>query len=196
MVYPISKIILWPFFKIFIKEIKGLNNLPKGKFILAANHASLVDGPILIFLTAKYCNKKLRLISIKRAYNNWFWNCVFNHFGAIRVNGSLDKAIKAIKQGDCIGLLPEGTRSYTGKIGKVKHSGLGVLALKTKLPVVPVAMKSFDFWNRLHKFPSFKRNIKINIGKPLKFKKKFTKANTKFVINKTMSEIKRLLRNA
>ena len=77
MVYPISKVILWPFFKIFIKEIKGLNNLPKGKFILAANHASLIDGPILILLTAKYCNKKLRILSIKRSFKGFFWN--FHH---------------------------------------------------------------------------------------------------------------------
>lgn len=196
MVFPISKLLLWPLFRIFIKEIKGLNNLPKGKFILASNHGSLVDGPILIFLVAKKCNKKLRLLSIKTSFKGLIWNCLFNHFGAIRVNGSIDKALKAIKQGDCIGVLPEGTRSYTGKIGKVTHYGLGVLALKTKLPVVPVAMKTYDFWSRLHKFPSFKKNIKINIGKPLYFKKKLTKANAKFVVKKTMSEIKRLFHNA
>jgi 1-acyl-sn-glycerol-3-phosphate acyltransferase len=199
MVFFFSKTIFWPLIKIFIKEIKGIENLPEKKFILASNHSSLIDGPILILLTAKYRNKKLRLLSTKKFFKGSIWNILFNHYGAIRVNGSIKKAIKETKKGDCIGILPEGKRSKTGKISNVKNTGLGILALKTKMPIVPIALKTYNFWNKHQKIPNFKKNIKINIGKPLYFKelkeKKITKKNAEYIVKKTMNQIKKLKKN-
>ncbi|MBW3019224.1 1-acyl-sn-glycerol-3-phosphate acyltransferase [Candidatus Woesearchaeota archaeon] len=180
------KLILWPL-RIFIKRIDGLENLPKGRCIIAANHASYID-PVLLMMIL---NQKLRFLVTKDPrFNSWWWNFWFNYFGAIRVNGSVEKAVKAAKK-DCIGIFPEGGRTPNGVIQPAKHTGLGVIALETKLPVVPVGTNTFWFWSRHNKWPSFRRCIKVSIGKPMKFRMKLTKQNAKKVVNLVMKEVKK-----
>ncbi len=190
--FAISKWFIWPLLRIFIRKIDGIKNIPKGPCVVVCNHASLIDGVILTFLFAWH-KKRLRSILTKKHFNNWFWNLVLVKWGkAIRVNGSVHEAIKALKKGDYIVIFPEGKRTYTGKIGKVKHTGSGMLALLTKKSILPVAMNTFNWWNRHHKFPNFKRNIKIIIGKPKKYNLKSTKANAKKVTDAVMKEVKKL----
>ena len=192
MVYPISKLILWPILQLFIKKIDGIENLPRRPFILVANHASYIDGVILMMLVAWHRNRQLCYFATNEYFLGPFWNALFNHFGAIRVNGSLERGLKALKQGKCMSLFPEGTRTYTGKIGKVTHKGLGVLALLSRAPVVPANLSTYYFWNRLSRFPNFKKNIKVAIGKPMSFKGKVTKPTAMKVVNTVMKEVAQL----
>lgn len=194
MVYPISKLVMWPVLSLFIKKIDGLKNLPDKPFILVANHASYIDGLIMIFLTAWHRNRQLCYLATNEKFLGFFWSTIFNHFGAIRVNGSIRKALDALKQGKCIGVFPEGARTYTGEIQKVHHTGLGVLALLGKIQVVPVGLNTFSFWNRYDKTPNFKRNIIVTIGRPIKFDQKPTEQNYKRVVQQTMKEVKKLAR--
>jgi 1-acyl-sn-glycerol-3-phosphate acyltransferase len=196
MVFSLLKIFVWPILWLFIRKVEGIDNLPKGRFIIAANHASFIDPVLILLLVAIKRNRRVRFLATKGAkFQTFLWKRWFNYAGAIRVNGSLDKAIKAAKK-DCIGIFPEGSRTYNGKVQPVKHSGLGVLALKTNLPVVPIGTNTFWFWNRSQKCPSFKRCINVCIGKPMKFKLKPTKRNTKKVVDNVMKEVKKLARAA
>ena len=192
MVYAISKLVFWPVLSLFIRKIEGLENLPKKPFIMVANHSSYIDGVIMIFLVAWHRNLQLCAFATNQKFLGPFWNALFNHFGAIRVNGGMEKAIKALKQGKCIGLFPEGQRTYTGGVQKVTHTGLGVLALLSKAPVVPVGLNTYKFWNRKQLLPNLKTNIKIIIGKPMKFKGKISQA--KKVVKTAMKEVSRLAR--
>ncbi len=194
MVYPIAKIILWPVLKLFIKQIKGLENLPNKPFILVANHESYLDGVILLMAVAWHKNKQLCYFATNEKFLGPIWNTIFNHFGAIRVNKSMEKGLRALKSGKCIGIFPEGQRTYTHTLQQIKHTGLGVLALISKAPVVPAAIHSYNFWNRYQTLPNFKRNIIVNIGKPMTFKAKPTPANVKKTIKTTWKEVKRLAR--
>ncbi len=194
MVYPISKLVFWPLLSLFIKRIDGLKNLPKKPFIFASNHSSYIDGVILIFLVAWHRNMQLCAFATNEKFLGPFWNMMFNHFGAIRVNGSMEKALEALKQGKSMGIFPEGGRTYAHKLNPIKHTGLGVLALLSKKPVVPVAMNTWHFWNRYQTIPNFKSNIKITIGKPIRFKGKLNKKTARKVINTVWKEVKRLAR--
>ena len=194
MVYPISKVVLWPILSLFIKQIKGIENLPDKPFIMAAHHESYIDGVILMFAVAWHKNKQLCYFATNEKFTGPFWNILFNHFGAIRVNGSMEKGIKAIRSGKCMGIFPEGGRTYTHELQPVKHTGVGVLALLTKAPVVPVGLHTYSFWNRYQLLPNFKRNITINIGKPLTFKAKATPKNVKKTIKTIWKEVKKLAR--
>ncbi len=194
MVYPIAKHILWPFLSSFIKRIDGLENLPDKPFILAANHESYVDGALFVMAVAWYKNKQLCYFAVKDKFTGPFWDAVFNHFGAIRVDGSLPKGLKALKQGKCMGIFPEGGRTYTGRLQPVRHIGLGVLALLSKAPVVPAAVHTYDFWNRHQIVPTFEKNIVITIGEPMTFSGKPTKPAAKKVVRAVWKEVKRLAR--
>ncbi len=194
MVYPISKLVSWPILSLFIKKIDGLKNLPDKPFIIAANHSSYIDGIILAMAVAWHRNKQLCYFVTNERFLGPFWDILVEYFGAIRVNGSLEKGLKALNEGKCIGIFPEGGRTYTGKMQKITHTGLGVLALLSKAPIVPVGMNTFHFWNRYQKMPNFKRNIIVTIGKPIQFKQKATEQNYKKVVKQTMKEVKKLAR--
>jgi len=192
MVYAISKRIFWPIFRLFIKRIDGVDNLPDPPFILAANHSSYIDGPLLMMLVAWHKNTRLYMFATNERFVGLFWNIIFTHFGAIRVNGSLDKGIEKVKQGHAIGIFPEGGRTRTGELQDVTNTGLGVLALKTNVPVVPVRLNTYSWWNLHRVFPTFKKTIEITIGKPKRFTRKYTKTNAKRIIKTIMHEVKKL----
>jgi len=194
MVYSISKLVFWPVIAIFVRKIKGIENLPDRPFILVANHESFIDGVLLVMMIAWHKNKQLCYFATNEKFTGIFWDLLFKHYGAIRVNGSLKKGVDALSQGSCMGISPEGERTYTGKMQAIKNTGLGVLALQSKVPVVPVGLSTFNFWNRHHTFPSFKRNIVVTIGKPMTFKGKVTKPQVRKVINKVWKEVRKLAR--
>ena len=45
-----------------------------------------------------YKNKKVYSFATNEKFLGWFWDKLFEHFGAIRINGSVKKGIKKIKQ--------------------------------------------------------------------------------------------------
>ena len=66
MVYPISKQILKLIKAVFVKQTRGLNNLPKkGPFILAVNHASYLDPALVYAVVINKLNTKVHSISAK-----------------------------------------------------------------------------------------------------------------------------------
>ena len=194
MVYPISKLILWTAISPFIKKLEGLDNLPDKPFIIASNHQSYIDGIILLTIVALYKNRQLCFFTTNEEFKSPFWNSLFEHFGAIRVDGSLKKGIRALHNGKCLGIFPEGGRTHTGKLQQVEHTGLGVLALLTKATIVPVGMHTYNFWNRHMLIPNFKKNIVVKIGKPIKFKHKPTKQTIQKTIKTIWSEVEKLAR--
>lgn len=196
MVYPIMKYIAWPIFSLFIKKIEGLENLPDKPCIMVSNHQSYLDGPLLFMMVAWHKNRKVYTFATNDRFLGPFWNMLFEHYGAIRVNGSIKKAMKKIRQKKQLLLFPEGQRAHTEKMQKIEHKGMGVLALNTKVPVVPIGINTYHFWNRNQLFPSFKRNIGIVIGKPIKFKEKAAESNYLKVTKKAMKEVKKLARRA
>lgn len=192
MAFPISKYIIWPFFSIFIKKIEGLKNITDKPCVLVCNHSSYVDAVLVVFMIAWHKNKKVRSIATKKYFTGFFWNMLFRWAGAIRVNGSVDKAVDALKKGDYVVIFPEGGRTFTGEISEVKNSGAGMMALLAKVPLIPVAMNTFNWWGRHHMLPNFKRNINLDIGKAKYFNLKPTKANARKVVRTMMKEVKRL----
>lgn len=189
----LSKYILRPIISLFIKKSEGWENIT-GQCIIASNHASYADGPILFYETTWHCNKNIRFIAYEKLFNRWWKKIVFGKiFKQIKVNGSIEKAIEAIHQGDTIGVFPEGGRTRNGRIQKARGTGVGVLALKTKLPVVPIRIRgTWNLWNYQRKLPKLKRIVEVRVGKPIVFKDKFTKKNAEKTTKKIMEVIKKI----
>lgn len=84
--------------------------------------------------------------------------------------GAADKAaiktaVKILKNGDCLGIFPEGTRSKTGKIGKAEP-GVSLIAAMTKSPIIPAAIVNTDkIFSPAAKFP----RLAVVYGKPVYF---------------------------
>jgi len=192
--YYLAKPILERLFRI---EVEGIENIPKNEgVIIAANHRSYLDPPVLnlvspkpIIFLAKYDLFKVPLLSwlIKKA-------------GAMPLYGNrkdiktLKRAIEYLREGYYIGIFPEGTRMEPKKFGKA-HSGVGLIAIKSKAKVVPTYLDGTDDVLPVGKsFPTlFKYKIKVKFGKPIDFSDwEDTKENHQKVANIIMENIKAL----
>lgn len=199
MVLFIIRYLLAPLLKVFITKESGFGNIPsRGPAILIANHASYIDGPLILALTAWHKNRYVIAIQsrewLERGMLGWLKKLVFvTLLAQIPTNGSVQKAQQAIADRELLQLFPEGSRTRTGKIQKVTRTGLGVLALTTRAPVVPIGIRgTWEFWNPFKKIPTFKRCIEIRVGKPRRFTGKITKKHCLALQDKMMKEVARL----
>lgn len=197
MVYPISKQILKLVKSIFVKQIKGINNLPKkGPFILAVNHSSYLDPALVYAVVINKLDTKVHSIGAKYLFKKKLWNFIYKvWWESIPLNGAVEKAVKYLKKGEIVCIFPEGGRTRTGRMGKAIGTGAAVMALETGASVVPVFIKgTFELWPRDHTLPKLEKSIEITIGKPLKFKQKDnpSKKELNYALDKIMNSIKKL----
>lgn len=197
MVYPIAKIILPPIINLWIKETNGLENIPvKEPFIIAANHESYMDHFLIITTFVIHLDKKIHFLAKKEHFSNPIKSVWHKWAGAIPLDRkakgteALRWAIKLLKDGEVIGIHPEGTRSLTGKLQKGK-TGVARLALAARVPVVPVGLiGTFEILPKGRYIPKLKKAA-MNIGKPMHFNKYYNKKITKRLSRKITDEIMR-----
>jgi len=206
------KIFLAPVVKaLFIKEIKGKENIPKRNFILVSNHQSYLD----IILDAYLCvPRRFHFIGQIEGFKpplKWLIAALYFISGVIPLNRKddnsrervVEEAIKVLKKGDVLAIYPEGRRSTSGVVQEGKF-GTARIFLKTGVPVLPVGIKGAFELLPPHGKLKIKRIVKINIGKPLFFEKESAEAKNlkedskeyeeivKKITQQTMAEIKKL----
>lgn len=172
MLYHFSRRLLRVFLTIFGRlKSEGLQNVPKsGPVILAPNHISYLDPPAV----GAALMRVVHYMAKEELFESKFLNAWMRAIGTFPVKrGSADrKAIKQaldyLAQGEVICVFPEGKRSEDGKLGE-PEMGLGMFAIKSRAPVVPVAVIGTDKVLPAHaKFFHF-HPVKIIYGKPLTF---------------------------
>jgi len=188
MVYLLLKVLVGP----FIKQVKGISNIPKGPCLLVMNHASYIDAALIDFVIREKLGRKTYFLQSKEWLMKHWWYYPFfvwilRH---IPTNGSVAKSLDKLEKGNIIGLFPEASRSRTGKLQKIRHSGLAVLAVESGVPVVPVGLENtFEWWPPQKFLPNFRKIMKVNIGKPMKFKQKLTKTSIEDINRKIMKKV-------
>lgn len=84
-----------------------------------------------------------------------------------RIGTITQQCLDRLNNGKSLGIFPEGTRNnHSGKLLRGK-SGIGEIAIKSEIPVVPIGIY-FTKLNREGNIPEFGRMI-LRIGKPLTF---------------------------
>ena len=155
------RILLWiPLSILHPTYIYGRKNRPKGKAILCSNHRSNWD--IVNYLL--HTKEKVVILAKKELAKNKFFGFILKHLGAIFIDregndiNAIKECMKALKAGKKLFIFPEGTRlkDESAVLGEVK-SGLALIAIKTKTPIVPMWVVSK---------PKAFRKSKIIIGEP------------------------------
>ncbi len=175
----------------------GKENLPEGGYILASNHQSHMDGPVL-YVTM---NRTVGFLAKEELFKKGFWRWAFYKLGQIPIargkgdRRALSNAVDHVKKGHVLGIFPEGTTSRDGKVKK-GHTGVARIALEARTPIVPVAIKgTYEAMPRGRIIP-IPRKIILNVGKPLEFKRFYgmneSREVTRFVTDKVMDYIKML----
>ncbi len=161
MFYEIARGLVSAAFHIHFKiKVVGKENIPavKGGFIIASNHVSNNDPPMVgVVFKRKYTfMAKEELFHI-----NPIFTWVIKKLGAFPVKrgskdtSAIDTALESLQNGRTFVIFPEGTRSKDGELGKPK-SGVSLIAARAKAPVVPVFVK----YGRKR----FRRRVLVSIG--------------------------------
>lgn len=151
-------------------RIYGAENIPsKGGFIFASNHLSNLD-PILIGIC---CKRRLSYAAKESLFKNKIFSYIIKNGGAfpIRRNSSdvraLREALRRLQRGCPIVVFPEGSRKTAVFDESEIRPGVGFLAVKSRVPIIPVFIK--DSEKVLPKGSRFFKYhpITIYFGKPL-----------------------------
>jgi 1-acyl-sn-glycerol-3-phosphate acyltransferase len=128
-------------------EVKNLENIPPtGPYILASNHMSRADTPLLFIyfggenVTGWVANKYRRNLFFGLLVQ--IGNPIFIRRGEVD-RQALDAAVVALRNGKIFGLAPEGTRSRVGSLNRGK-TGIAYLADAAQAPIFPAAITGTD----------------------------------------------------
>lgn len=125
----------------FGMKMAGLENLPKDEpYIVLANHRAMAD-PFVLGVLCK--GRTVHFMAKEELFRNPVvrWGITRMHGFPVR-RGQTDlaamrQALSVLREGDVLGIFPEGTRHREGTLGKLE-TGVSVLALKANVPAVPV----------------------------------------------------------
>ena len=118
-------------------EVKGKENVPEGGVIVAANHISYLDPPLVGSITPR----RATFMARKGLFKVPFLGKIIRP-AAFPIDrekprpSSIKEAVKRLKSGELIVIFPEGSRSETGKLAQAKR-GIGMIAGLSRVPIVP-----------------------------------------------------------
>lgn len=144
-----------------------MENIPEGKGVMASNHVSKADGPLII---TQFRNP-VRYLSKEELFQTLRGKIFYEGVGQIPIRrGKSDSyafeyALRELDKGNKVGVFPEGTRG-DGKTFLKPHTGVIRLALLSDSPIIPVGVSG-----SVHAFPKGSilptiTKVKIKFGKP------------------------------
>lgn len=167
--YSLSRFFIIVFLKLFFRlRAEGKEHIPKIEgFILASNHASLLDPLIL----GAASNRRLNYMAKEELFRNFLLSFWLRNVGAFPVKrkthdvGAIREALKRLKNGQPLLMFPEGERGKEGEVLDLQP-GAGMLAAHTSVPILPAFVKGSG--KALSKGSKFIRPNKITVyfGEP------------------------------
>lgn len=132
--------LLFPF------QVFGLEHIPhRGGFMIASNHCSYAD-PYLLGVASP---RQIYFVARDTLFHNPILAFVLRELGTIPIRreyadkAALTRVISGLKAGHPFLIFPEGTRHIRFD-GTNAQPGIGLIAVKSGLPVVPVYIEGTD----------------------------------------------------
>ncbi|HXN98517.1 MAG TPA: lysophospholipid acyltransferase family protein [Candidatus Acidoferrales bacterium] len=124
-------------------RVEGVGNIPPGVCIFAANHVSNMDP--LAFVPA--IPRRVAILVKKEVFRIPILGTAMRMAKLVPVDrenreaaaGSVDTAVKYLREGLSFAVYPEGTRSHDGRLLPFKK-GTFLIAIRAGVPVVPVSI--------------------------------------------------------
>ncbi|HLZ38729.1 MAG TPA: lysophospholipid acyltransferase family protein [Mycobacteriales bacterium] len=177
MFYWLLKAFLVPILRpLFRPWVEGMENVPpRGPAILASNHLSFSDSWFLSLMVPR------KIIFL--AKSDYFTGgglkgrltaSLFRGLGQVPIDRSgghasemaLRAGMSVLRNGDLLGIYPEGTRSPDGRLYRGR-TGVARLALEADVPVIPVVMVDTEKAQPPGKVIPRIHRVGMRIGKPL-----------------------------
>ena len=176
LVYPPVIVLIKSFWKYLGLnfDFQGQENVPlKGGAILAINHTSYLDFA-LAGTAALPAKRYVRFMAKKEIFDNKIAGPLMrgmHHINVDRSNGSASfvAALRSLKDGEIIGIFPEGTISTSFEIKGLK-SGAVRLAIGAGIPIIPTIVWGGQRVYTKGVKPNFKRKktpVSVSFGDPI-----------------------------
>lgn len=149
--------VLWP------TTVEGHVSQLDGARILAVNHVSLLDGPMVWAAVPR----PVHFLVKKEMFRSVF-GVVLRGVGQIPIDRSgpdrsaMLTALHALRTGRLVGIFPEGSRGR-GDVAEVR-TGIAWLALQSQAPVVPVAVIAEGHGDGPVGVPRLRKRMHLHIG--------------------------------
>lgn len=178
-----KKVVYYAFYKL-VYRLKKVNeeNIPnEGAYIICANHVNMLDALAVVCS----CKRKVRFICKDSMFKTKALGWALKLSDTIPINRekndleSMKRSLKALKNGEVLGVFPEGTRKGMEKNLKAKD-GAAFFSLKTGTKVIPLGIQG--------SFKPFTK-VKLVYGKPLDFSEYYGKEKDKEALEKVTETI-------
>lgn len=164
---------------LFRSRLQGVQHIPaRGPAILAFNHVSFLDGPVLAIEVAHALGRETRFLVAAEMFAKPVVGWILRSADQIPIRrgegdgAALDEVIAAVRAGGMTAIAPEGRIDDHGGIGGMQRLRTGVarIALPTEAPVLPVGI-----WGTQTRWPRggpkwrrpFRPRLVISIGPPI-----------------------------
>ncbi len=161
-------------------RVFNAERVPKtGPLILASNHASFLDPP----LVGAGLHRSINYLARESLFRFPFLGWLLRHWQSVPVDregggaAGLRAILDRLLAGGAIILFPEGTRTRDGRLQPAR-SGIGLTVIKSTAPVVPVRVfGTFEAFRRHSRWPRPHR-IAVKYGVPMTFEQLRAEART------------------
>lgn len=152
--YNFFKNMAWLLSKLIYRiEYEGLENIPsEGAFILVGNHTHNFDPVVISFATKRKIHYLAKVELFKTKLTKW----LFESVECISIDRSkndimaIKNALKVLKNGEILGIFPEGTRIKNENDDVQIKSGAALIASKAKVNILPVAISAnYKFFSKV-----------------------------------------------
>lgn len=168
--YNFFKAILYVFFRVFYRlEIIGQENIPKeGGVIIASNHVSYLDPPVL----GVSINRRTTFMAREGLFRIPVLGTFVKSFSFPVRRGkpqpsTIKEAVRRLNKGELIVIFPEGGRSPDGTLMEAKR-GIGVIACLSKCAIIPAFISGTEKALPVGARFLHPAKIKVIFGKPIK----------------------------
>jgi 1-acyl-sn-glycerol-3-phosphate acyltransferase len=177
--YNILKSFLIPLLMfIFRPKVTGLRHVPSnGPVIIASNHLSFSDSifmPLVVSRRVTFLAKSEYFTSpgikglIKKLTFITLGQVPVDRSGGKRSEAALLTGLRLLRENQCLGIYPEGTRSPDGRLYKGR-TGIARMAIESAAPVIPVAMFNTAEIQPTGQVVPKVRRVEMVFGEPMYF---------------------------
>lgn len=170
ILYRCINCLAWLFFKVFYRvNVYGQQHFCEGAAIVAANHVSFLDPPILGITCPEEVHFLARQSLFKIPILRWFMVHANTH--PLKGDGGDTAVFKTVcrllNEGKKVVLFPEGRRSCDNVLSPIKP-GISLFVAKTHAVVIPTYIfGTFEAWPRTRYFPKLWHTVGCVFGSPI-----------------------------
>lgn len=160
------------FYLLFLNiKVEGLENIHPGQsYVFVSNHQSMADVfaiygwlPVVFKWIMK---QELRHAPFVGPACAAAGHIFIDRSSRLAAKRSIEVAEKTLKDGICVVIFPEGTRTRTGELGRFKRGAFSI-AYDLNLPIIPISLSGcYGLWKKGAWYATY-TPVKMKIGKPL-----------------------------